>query len=202
MKIWYDKIAKIYDNYTLYFYKKKRMKLIEHLEIKKGDRILVIACGTGQSFELLENKIGKSGEIIAFDYSEGMLKQAKNKIIKNNWTNINLIKLDAREFNKEFFEEQKIKTNFDIVLGELAFSVIPNWKKVMNISVSLLNKNGKIGLLDWYRKNNDILIRIIDFLAEAETTRNTIDYANKIMKIYKIEHFFFKSVYVAIGMRK
>ncbi len=70
---WYDRIAKLYDFFTSLIYKKARIKLIESLEMKKGDRVLIIACGTGQNFKLIEEKIGNSGEIIALDYSTGML---------------------------------------------------------------------------------------------------------------------------------
>ncbi len=38
----------------------------------------------------------------------------------------------------------------------------------MKTVASLLKKNGKFGLLDWYRKNNDWLIKTVDYLAEAK----------------------------------
>ncbi len=180
-----------------------RKKLINALDINQGNRILIIACGTGQSFELIEEKIGNKGEIIAVDYSAGMLNKAKKRIDKNEWSNIKLIEADAREINKKFFQRNNIQCNFDFVIGELAFSVIPEWKKVMKTSISLLNETGKIGLLDWFRPEKDLLTKITNLLAEAETTRNTIDYAEHLTANFKIiKKYFFKSIYVAVGNKK
>ena len=200
MKKWYDNIAKVYDFFTARFYKKMRRDLTDALDIRKGDNILIIACGTGQSFEMLERKTGSGGQIIAVDYSAGMLEQARKRIEKNHWTNIRLIQADARDINREFLNKQGLSGDFDVVIGELAFSVIPDWQKVMKTSVSLLKENGKIGLLDWYRPKNDWLTRIVDFLAKAETTRNTPDYAEELMKEFKIvKRYFFDSIYVGVG---
>jgi ubiquinone/menaquinone biosynthesis C-methylase UbiE len=200
---WYDKIAKFYDFFTAWIYKKSRMKLIENLRIKKGDRVLVIACGTGQNFKLIQEKIGNSGEIIALDYSKGMLKVAQKRINKNNWKNIKLINTDARNLSSNYLVNKAINPDFDILIGELAFSVIPEWKDVMRVSASLLKENAKIGLLDWYRRNNDWLTKIVDYLAKAETNRNTIEFAKKIfVEFTVINKFFFNNVYIGIGRIK
>lgn len=155
---WYDKIAKLYDFFTIWIYKKVKIELIENLDLKSGDRVLVIACGTGQSFKLIEEKIGNSGEIIALDYSIGILQIAQKRISKNNWKNI------------------------------------------MKTVASLLKKNGKFGLLDWYRKNNDWLIKTVDYLAEAKTNRDTIAFAKEIFNEFNVvNHFLFNNVYVGVG---
>ncbi len=200
---WYDKIANLYDFFTAWMYKKARITLIENLELKKGDRVLIIACGTGQSFQLIEKKIGTKGEIIAIDYSIGMLKIAKKRIKKNNWKNIKLINLDVRDLSQEYLLSNGIKPDFNIIIGELAFTVIPDWKNVMKTANSLLKKDGKIGLLDWYRKKNDWLTKIVDFLAKAETSRKTIKFAENIFEDFKIVNkFIFNNVYVGIGKKK
>lgn len=199
---WYDKIAKFYDFFTKYFYRKTRLKLIENLGINKGDRVLVIACGTGQSFNLIQEKIWKSGEIIALDYSKKMLEIAQKKINNNNWKNIELLNTDARSLNNKYLMNHAIRPDFDILIWELAFSVIPDWKNVMKISVWLLKKNAKIGLLDWYRKENDKLTKIVDCLAEAETNRNTIEFAEKLFTdFFIIDKFFFDNVYIWVGKK-
>ncbi len=202
MKNPYNLIAPVYDFFTARFYRKMRRKLIECLDIRGGDRILVVACGTGQSFQYLTKKTGRNGSIIAFDYSDEMLKRAKKKIGRNGWTNIRLFKWDARLLNKIFLEKQGIDAGFDVVLAELALSVIPEWQKVLKESISLLNENGKIGLLDWYLQKQNFLSRTLDFLARAETSRNTIDYTRSLTGDFEIiDRFFFKSVYIAVGIK-
>ncbi len=111
--------------------------------------------------------------------------------------------IDVRDLNSKSLFDNNIKTDFDILIGELAFSVIPDWKNVMKKGTSLLKKNARIGLLDWYRKKNDCLTKIVDFLAEAETNRNTIEYAKKTFSEFSIkDKFLFNNVYVGIGKKK
>jgi len=200
---WYNLIAGVYDIFTTQFYKKMRQDLIKKLNLEEGNRILIIACGTGQSFNLIERKIGKQGEIIAIDNASSMLSKAQKRIQKHHWENIKLIKADVRELSPEFLNRKGIKTDFDIILGELAFSVIPDWKKVMKTSVILLNKTGKLGILDWYRPHKDLLTRIVNGLAQANTNRNTPEYAAQLTKHFEIiKTYFFKSVYIATGDKK
>jgi len=121
---------------------------------------------------------------------------------KNQWKNIQLIQMDARELSKEYFNKKGIHSQFDIVLGELAFSVIPEWKEIMKNSVALLKSGGRIGLLDWYRPKHDVLTKIINYFANAETTRETESYAKSLVSEYKpIYKFFFQNVYVSKGIK-
>jgi len=203
MKDWYDKIAWLYDFFTAWFYRKMRRELIENLHIQTGNHILIIACGTGQSFELIVNKTGSKGKIIAIDNSSEMLKQARKKIRKNHWNNIRLVQMDVRELNPDLLKEWEIEKGFNCVIGELAFSVIPEWKKVMQTSVNMLEKNGKLGLLDWYRPQNDWLTKIVNFLAKSDINRNTPEYARQLTQNFRIiKKYFFKSVYIAVGNKK
>ncbi len=199
---WYDRIANLYDFFTSWIYKRARISLIESLELKKGDRVLVIACGTGQNFKLIQDKIGDSGEIIGLDYSAGMLKVAQKRIKRNNWENIKLINIDVRDLRGEYLQANNINPDFDVIVGELAFSVIPDWENVMKKAVSLLKVGGKMGVLDWYREKKDWLTKIVDYLAEAETNRNIIEFAKKIFDEFTVEaKFIFNNVFVGIGKK-
>ena len=197
---WYDRISFIYDYVTQSFYSNARSKLIDSLSINEGDNILVIACGTGQSFKFIQDKLKGTGQIIAIDLSNGMLKQAQKKITKSKWNNIKLIQADARDLTREFFARKNIDCNYDIVIGELAFSVVPEWERVMRESIELLVTGGRFGLLDWYRKKNDLTTRLVNFVANAETTRDTISYASQLTAKFSIKHtFFFNSIYIGVG---
>ncbi len=199
---WYDKISYFYDFSTSLFYRTARTKLINSLNINENDRILIIACGTGQSFTLIQEKLRGTGEIIAVDSSQGMLEQARRKARDNHWKNIQFIQMDARELSKGYFDEKGIHSQFEVVLGELAFSVIPEWKEIMKNSVTLLKNGGKLGLLDWYRPKNDVITKIVNYFANAETTRDTESYAKSLVTEYKpIDKFFFQSVYIGKGIK-
>jgi ubiquinone/menaquinone biosynthesis C-methylase UbiE len=65
------------------------------LKLKAGDTVLDLGCGAGVNFALLEEKVGAGGRIIALDYCEGMLAQAKALSVRRGWGNIEFIQGDA-----------------------------------------------------------------------------------------------------------
>ncbi|HII60011.1 TPA: methyltransferase domain-containing protein [Methanocaldococcus jannaschii] len=75
IKEYYDKLAKSYDK----LYKNKYMRIVEReiiqKEIKDGDFVLDIGCGTGEQLKILNNAVG-------LDISLEMAKIAKNKTNK------------------------------------------------------------------------------------------------------------------------
>lgn len=182
---WYDKISGFYDFFTERIYRTQRNELLQKLELKKGDRVLLVACGTGISFESILKRIGKEGRIVGIDNSSKMLEIAKKKIKKNNWTNIELVNVNAELINSKLIENEIGKSiEFDFVIAELAFSVIPNWKVSIRKSIDLLKMEGKIGVLDGFRKQNDWINRILNFLPKSDISRNISEYLNEVTENY------------------
>ncbi len=170
---WYDTISSFYDFFTERIYRKQRAELIEKLELKTGDTVLLIACGTGISFEPIIEKVGKEGKIIGIDNSLKMLEVAQKKIATRGWSNIQLINTNAELISQELIENEiGEKIEFDTVIGELAFSVIPKWKTTIRKSMKLLKDGGKIGVLDGYRKQNDWINQILNFLPQSDISRD------------------------------
>jgi ubiquinone/menaquinone biosynthesis C-methylase UbiE len=182
---WYDRISKFYDFFTERIYRKQRIELFEKLELKKGDKVLLVASGTGISFKPILQKIGKEGLIVGIDNSSKMLEIAEKKAKKNGWTNIELINANVELINKELIERE-IGENieFDFVIAELAFSVIPNWKESIRKSIDLLKQNGKIGVLDGFRKQNDLINQILNFLPNSDISRNISEYLDELTENY------------------
>lgn len=182
---WYDKISGFYDFFTERIYRNQRNELIEKLELQNGNSILLVACGTGIGFQPILKKIGKDGRIIGIDNSSKMLEIAKEKAKKNKWTNIKFINANAETINNDLIEREiGEKIEFDFVIAELAFSVIPNWKTSIRKSIDLLKQNGKIGVLDGFRKQNDWINQILNFLPKSDISRNISEYLNELTQNY------------------
>ena len=56
-------------------------------DIKKGDHVLDIACGTGVVTKKVSSKVGKNGVVVSFDISKKALEIAKGNILtnRNSW---------------------------------------------------------------------------------------------------------------------
>jgi len=182
---WYNRISNYYDFFTERIYFKQRKELLDKLKLKKGDKVLLIACGTGISFKSILEKIGETGKIVGIDNSTKMLDIANKKISSNSWKNINLIKENAEKVSSELIEKTiGEKIEFDVVIAELAFSVIPNWKTSIKRSLDLLKPNGKIGVLDGFRKQNDLITKILNYFPNSNISRNISGYLNELTGNY------------------
>jgi len=111
-------------------------KLIELVDINKGDTVLDIACGTGVVTKKIRNKIGNLGYVIGADTSITAIKIAKKwNEIK---TNLDFVNVDAEKF---YFSKK-----FDIVTCQYALFFFPNAQKALKNMRNSLKKSGKIGI--------------------------------------------------------
>ena len=58
----------------------QRRRAVESLDLRPGDTVVDMACGTGLNFQLLENAIGADGRIVGVDLTDAMLAQARQRI--------------------------------------------------------------------------------------------------------------------------
>ena len=87
----YEGRADDYDKYLHLTFKthnedeqKVRNTFIDALEIKKGDRVLDLACGTGRDSEIIAERLGDAGEIFCQDISSDMLRRCIKKLDRFN----------------------------------------------------------------------------------------------------------------------
>ena len=203
MNKWYDLIARVYDQFSTRTYKQSRQSLVEKLELKSGDNVLHIGCGTGLSFSLIKDKIGAKGILIGLDISQNMLAQAEKKISKHGWQNIHLIHADAQtlsaELIREHFGEDII---IDHAVGELAFSVMDDWRLIMQNSLGLIKHGGKLGVLDGYRPKKDWINSVLNTLPQSDISRPISDYLCELTQDCSVEYFGrTKIVFIATGTK-
>ena len=65
------------------------------LDLKTGDCVLEVGCGTGRNLSRLVEAVGNSGQVYGVDLSEGMLAQAKALTARHKWQNVKLLHEDA-----------------------------------------------------------------------------------------------------------
>ncbi|MFQ6052562.1 MAG: class I SAM-dependent methyltransferase [Candidatus Hydrothermarchaeota archaeon] len=135
-----------------------REEAVKKLDLREGDTVLDLACGTGANFNFLERKVGKEGKIIALDYSREMLKKAKEKIKKGRWHNTEFLEKDASNF--------ELNVKVDAVLCTWAMVSFPNYRKALKNSIKALKKGGRYVVLD-LQQTAGITGRILKLFFEA-----------------------------------
>jgi ubiquinone/menaquinone biosynthesis C-methylase UbiE len=111
-------------------------KLIELVEINKGDSVLDIACGTGVVTKDIRKKVGNSGYVVGADTSSTAIKIAEKWNGKKS--NVDFLNIDAENFN--------FSKKFDIITCQYALFFFPNADKALKNMKNSLKKSGKIGI--------------------------------------------------------
>lgn len=78
-----------------------RQKAVQMLRLKPRDRVLDVGCGPGGSFPYLVEAVGPSGEVVGVEISPEMAINARRRIQKNGWSNVQVIVADARTVKLE-----------------------------------------------------------------------------------------------------
>jgi demethylmenaquinone methyltransferase/2-methoxy-6-polyprenyl-1,4-benzoquinol methylase len=73
----YRQRAKDYDDSGISGLEPWRKEAVRTLNLKRGDRVVDIGCGTGLNFALLQEAVGPEGKIIGVDLTDAMLDQAR-----------------------------------------------------------------------------------------------------------------------------
>jgi len=111
-------------------------KLIELVNINKGDSVLDVACGTGVVTKEIRKKVGNSGYVVGADTSSTAIKIAEKWNDKKS--NLDFLNIDAESFS--------FSKKFDIITCQYALFFFPNARKALKNMKNSLKKSGKIGI--------------------------------------------------------
>ena len=179
-----------------------RKQAISALNLKPGDTVVDIGCGTGLNFPLLYQAVTSSGKIIAVDMSDAMLDQARQAIAANKWANIQLVCSDAAQF--------KFPSKVDAVVSAYTLTLVPACERVISNAFAALAIGGRLVILDmswpkycplWWR-------HVLFFLRSYGVTANglrrrpwkTVQEAMKeLLQDYSQKQFWFGFFYLACG---
>ncbi len=118
-----------------------RSRAVKSMGLKKGDKALEVACGSGRNLRYLVEVVGKQGTIVGFDYSQEMLDAAAKLCKQKGWANIQLIQGDAAQLKIN-------EKNFDGIMSVLGISAVPDWEKALKRCHEVLCSGGKLVVCD------------------------------------------------------
>jgi len=142
----YRKRAPGYDFRSYFYYligyrlQAYRKKAVKELQLKAGDTVVEIGCGTGLNLSILQNAVGSQGKIVGVDATDAMLNRAKNKVKKNDWQNVELVLDDAVEY--------QFPKAVNGIISTFALALMPNPERIIINGINALAQGGRWVVMD------------------------------------------------------
>lgn len=136
----------IYD-VTRKYYLLGRDQLIAHMDIKDGEHVCEIGCGTARNLIKIAQKYPKA-QLYGLDASEEMLKTANSNIKNADLPKKIILK---HGFSQSF--QQKTLFNLEEPFTKLVFSyslsIIPPWQESIDHALDIIPSGGEIHIVDF-----------------------------------------------------
>ncbi len=135
----YDLTSKLYRLLGFREGRYRRMA-VQALRLAPGDTVVDIACGTGLNFPLLEERVGPRGRIIGVDLTAEMLEQARARVERAGWRNVELVHSDAAEYD--------FPAGVNGILSTCALTLVPEYDEVIARGAVALASGGRLAVFD------------------------------------------------------
>jgi phosphatidylethanolamine/phosphatidyl-N-methylethanolamine N-methyltransferase len=145
----YAKLTPIYDLIFGPILQPGRIRAIERMKLRPGDRVLEVGAGTGINAPLYP----RDCQVTAIDLSSAMLEKARARIARHGLRNVRLLETDAAHLT--FAND-----SFDRVYAPYMISVVPDPVKVALEMKRVCRPGGRIVILNHFRSKNPFLSRI------------------------------------------
>jgi len=91
------RLVRPFPDFDFPFIRQVRRRAVELLRLEQGDRVLDAGCGPGGSFPYLVRAVGPSGQVTGVELSPEIIQNARRRIEKNGWRNVNAVEGSAQD---------------------------------------------------------------------------------------------------------
>lgn len=205
IELLYQKRAKRYDvSANVYYFLgirefAYRKMAAQALNLKQGDTVVEIGCGTGLNFNFLRQKVGPEGKIIGVDLTPDMLSMADKRIKRKGWSNITLVRSDAAAY--------PFPGRVNGIISTFALTLIPEYDKVIQRGAAKLLPGGRFVLVDFKKSDKWPMWLLKLFVILTRPFGVSLDLADRHlwesvarhMALIEFKELYFGGIYLCIG---
>lgn len=144
-----------------------RERAVAALDLQGGETVVEMGCGTGANLSHLREQVGPNGRVVGVDVTRGMLAQARKRIDRGGWENVEVLQGDATH--------SPVAAPVDAVLATFVVGMFDDPGEIVERWIGALAPGGRIALLDAAprRKNGplDAAFRAFVVASAPPTTR-------------------------------
>ncbi len=177
-----------------------RLRTIEKLGLRPGDRVLDVASGTGLSFPLLREAVGAQGEVVGIDISPEMMRIARQRVAAAGWQNFTLLESPI--------ESAQIPGPLDAVLFNFTHDVMRSPLALKRIFAAT-RPNARIAIagmkyLPWWMAPANIIVRLKarPYMTTFEGLEKPWDLASPYLSAFDWRPVLFGAGYIGWGRAK
>jgi ubiquinone/menaquinone biosynthesis C-methylase UbiE len=137
----YDASADSYDDPFNTFWSRFGRRTIERLNLKAGDRVLDVCCGSGASALPAADRVGPTGLVLGLDLSQRLLALARAKAHAKSLANVEFRVADATELD--------VESMFDAVVCVFGIFFLPDMPAAIRSLWRAVRPGGQLAVTTW-----------------------------------------------------
>ena len=119
-----------------------RSELLVRTALRAGEKVLDVACGTGQVSFAAARAVGPTGRIVGVDVSGRMIDAARKRAETGQVVNTNFLRMDAEQLGLP-------DGQYDAALCALGLMYLPYPERALNEMRRVLRPGGRLALAVW-----------------------------------------------------
>lgn len=138
----FNSAADYFDHPALSFWNRFGQRTIDIADLKSGQQVLDICCGTGASAIPAAIAVGEKGTVIGVDIAASLLDLARNKAQHQGLTNIDF---RCEDVTKLTFPTE----SFDAIVCVFGIFFLPDMEAAVASLLQMLRHGGKLAITSW-----------------------------------------------------